>query len=211
MKRMPLIMVICMAFLLGVMPIRGKAARMGMPVGGIHILNTTLTGEPLPGAEFEMVREVRDAELEDQSTTKVILKIGEENRIGVKVSFWYDSSMDGEPTGSVTTDAAGKASLYGLPYGTYYLTMVKAPEGYNRITEPIRVTIHKYSHLTQSDDVRDDQGMVIDNTLHIVTLRYNLPDAGRLTFLQMAGSGVVLILTLILLAQLIRFRRESAV
>ena len=193
MKRMPLIMVICMAFLLGVMPIRGKAARMGMPVGGIHILNTTLTGEPLPGAEFEMVREVRDAELEDQSTTKVILKIGEENRIGVKVSFWYDSSMDGEPTGSVTTDAAGKASLYGLPYGTYYLTMVKAPEGYNRITEPIRVTIHKYSHLTQSDDVRDDQGMVIDNTLHIFNVRYTLPETGQMARVQLmiGGAGIL--------------------
>ena len=97
--------------------------------------------------------------------------------------------MDGERQNTVTTAEDGEAAVYGLPYGTYYLVEQQPPEGYSRMTEPIRITVHKYSHLTQRDNIRDDQNEVIDNTLHIVTVRYVLPDTGNLGNIQLAAGG----------------------
>ena len=76
-----------------------------------------------------------------------------------------------------------------MPYGAYYLIETRAPEGYNRIIDPIRVTVHKYSHLTNADDVYDDQGQIIDNTLHIINVRYTIPDTGFSGTLQLAAAG----------------------
>ena len=108
-------------------------------------------------------------------------------------SFWPDRTMQGDRQHMVTTDENGEAAIYGLPFGTYYLVEQEAPAGYNRMTDPIRVTIHKYSHLTQADNVRDDQNRIIDNTVHIVTVRYDLPDTGNWITVQLAagGTGVI--------------------
>lgn len=160
-----------------------------IPVGGITILKTDISGNPLEGATFQLVRELQDGELTDRTVEKKILKIGEENRIMALMPFWSDRAMSGEKQTEVMTNAGGNASIYGIPYGTYYLVEAKAPEGYNRITSPIRVAVHKYSHLTEADQVRDDQNEVIDNTLHIINIRYRLPDTGGLQTLQLAAAG----------------------
>ena len=158
--------------------------------GGIHILKTDLTGNPLEGAEFQIVRALAEGELTDRSVEKKMVKIGEENRIMAVESFWDDRDMTGSLVSMVATDRDGKAEIYGLPYGTYYLIETKAPEGYNRITEPVRVSIHRYSHLTSQDNVTDDKGALIDNTLHIINVRYTLPDTGSWSVLQLTAAGI---------------------
>lgn len=185
------IMCLILFFLLGpgCLPVRTGALETGVPVGGIHILKTSVRGDPLEGAVFEIARELREGELTDQNVDKKILKIEDENRIMAMETFWDNRAMTGEKQTEVITDASGNAAIYGLPYGTYYLVETMAPDGYNRIMDPIRVTIHKYSHLTEKDDVQDDQGVVIDNTLHIINVRYTLPDTGNLGTLQLAAGG----------------------
>ena len=188
-KRIICSMIAAVLLSLFLLPVPTEAAETGITVGGIHILKTDVTGNPLDGAVFRLVREVRDEELTDHSIEKKILKIGDENRLMTVMSFWNNREMTGQRQREVETDRNGNAAIYGLPYGTYYLVEEKAPEGYNRITAPIRVAIHRYSHLTESDGVRDDEDQLIDNTLHIINVRYSLPDTGNLGRIQLAAAG----------------------
>lgn len=189
MKRQIMCLILLFLLTLGCLPVRTGALETGVPAGGIHILKTSVRGDPLEGAVFEIARELREGELTDQNVDKKILKIEDENRIMAMETFWDNRAMTGEKQTEVITDASGNAAIYGLPYGTYYLVETIAPDGYNRIIDPIRVTIHKYSHLTEKDGVQDDQGIVIDNTLHIINVRYTLPDTGNLGTLQLAAGG----------------------
>lgn len=191
----------------GFLPLPAQAQETGVPVGGISIFKTDVAGKPLEGASFQIVRELQEGELTDRRIEKKLLKIGEENRIMAIAPFWTDRDMAGERKTEVLTDEEGRATIFGLTYGTYYLVETNAPEGYNRITAPIRVTVHKYSHLTQSDQVRDDQNVVIDNTLHIVNVRYKLPDTGSLETLQLAAGGTGILFSCVAFLLLMNRRR----
>lgn len=161
--------------------------------GGINILKTNASGQPLSGAVFRIAREATKDEQKNLNWAGDTLKLGETEIMVVYQSFYADRGMSGKLFQQVSTDTDGKAAMYGLPHGTYYLVEVKAPAGYNRITVPIRVTVNKYSHLTVSDDFRDDENQIIDNTIHIINLRYHLPDTGNTMQRQLvfAGAGIV--------------------
>ena len=196
------------ALLIGLcLPISAGAHGEGIPVGGIIIQNTDVAGRPLAGAGFQIVRELSAGELTSRITEKRLVKIGQDHKIVGITPFWTERSMAGEKQTQVITDETGRAEIYGLEYGTYYLVETKAPEGYNRITTPIRVSVHKYSHLTQEDNIRDDQGELIDNTLHIINLRYTLPKPGELETFQLAAGGVGVLFALAALL-LIRRRKQ---
>ena len=200
--------ILCLAVLMAAffLPVRSEAA--GVEVGGIHILMTNVTGEPLPEAEFELYRQAEDSELTDKNLEKTLLTIGEEHKIMIREDFWNDRSLSGEKTAQAVTDENGMTAIYGLPYGTYYLVETQAPEGYNRITTPIRIAIHKYSHLTESDGVTDDKGVVIDNTLHIINIRYTLPETGELDRVRLT-AGIVGILFSAAALLLLNYRRRK--
>ena len=166
------------------------AVQTSSEAGGIHILKTDLTGAVLEGASFQIIRELEDGDLTDSSVEKKLVKIDGENRIMSVEKFWDNRDMTGQLHTAVTTDRNGRAAIYGLPFGTYYLVETAAPVGYSRITEPVRISIHKYSHLTESDCVKDDKGDIIDNTLHIINVRYILPDTGNWGVMQLTAAGV---------------------
>ena len=181
------------------LPVRGK--EIGMDMGGINILKTNASGEALQGAVFRIARAATEEEMQNPGIKKEIVSVGEERITIVYEQFYSHSSMDGRVIQEVTTDEQGRASLHGLPYGTHYLLETQAPDGYNRITVPIRVTVSKYSHLTGEDGVQDDNSLVIDNTIHIINIRYHTPETGNLVQKKLiwAGSGVVFSLSALLI------------
>ena len=173
--------------------------------GGINILKTDVFGNPLSGAGFQIAREATQQELTDSSVTKRLLKVGGEMMTVVYDSFWNSKDMSGTKQTEVVTMENGIAAFYGLPYGTYYLVESRAPEGYDSMPEPLRVTVNKYSHLTAEDNIRDDEGVVIDNTVHIITIRYSLPDVGnRLSMYRIAAVAMLSFLLALFLLLKIR-------
>lgn len=176
--------------------------------GGINILKTDAFGNALSGAGFQIAREATRRELTDSSVTKRLLRVGGDMLTVVYDAFWNTREMCGKKQTEVITSDCGTAAVYGLPYGTYYLVESRPPEGYNAMPEPLRITIHKYSHLTAEDNIRDDAGTVIDNTVHIITVRYTLSNGkNKLSVYFVAVASLLsFLIALVILSKIRRCR-----
>lgn len=165
----------------------------GVHTGGIHIQKTDAEDVPLAGASFKIAREATEAELEDESVKKEILSIGSKNLAVVFVDFHATEDLSDERVYEVTTDAGGKAVIYGLAYGEYYLVETKAPAGYNLLSQPLQITINEASHLTATDGWQNEDGEIVDNTLHVINTKFILPDTGGIgTTVFTAGGSIVI-------------------
>lgn len=162
--------------------------------GGTSILKTDAEGKILPGgATFKIAREATDAELENPDIIKEILTVNGEELTVVFRDFYPTEDLSGDKVYEVTTGEDGRAVIYGLAYGTYYIVETKAPAGYNLLTTPIRVTINKYSHLTEVHDVKDDDGKIIDNTILVINTKYVLPQTGGTGTAMFTLAGIAII------------------
>ena len=98
----------------------------------IDVNKFTGTDTPLANAEFE---------LRAGSPTGNALRFkGPVNVDGAGVYKLMLSSNPSTPA-TITTPGSGRITLEGLGAGTYYLTETKAPDGYNRLEQPIKVVI----------------------------------------------------------------------
>ena len=94
----------------------------------------------LAGAEFRLYKLS-----EDDSKTKLYYKLSE---TGVS---WSEEAVNL----TADVDDASKFAVSSLPYGTYYLVETKAPDGYNKLTEPVMITVDS-SGVTAMKDVESD-------------------------------------------------------
>lgn len=161
--------------------------------GGINILKTDNDSEPLAGATFMIAREATQAEMENETIIKEVLNVGGKDMAVVFAAFHDTADMSGEKVYTVTTGEDGKAVIYGLAYGTYYLVETKAPAGYNLLTAPITVRINEVSHLTEADGWKDVNDQVVDNTLHVVNTKFILPDTGGMGTTVFTAAGAIII------------------
>lgn len=161
-------------------------------------------------------------------------KDGEPEKLqGVKFKL-YKVATDGDVTGSeiglkgedanlklelikdeLVTDKNGKVSVSGLSNGTYYLVETKTKEGYNLLSEPVKVELNvqyeetwteskKYENgiLTKHDvtvNRKNEFGNVTNKTLGAVTNTiinrkgFDLPTTGGFGTLLFSGIGVLLV------------------
>ncbi len=165
--------------------------RPTVSMGGIRIYKYD-SGEPLQklgGACFRLVRQATEEELADASLEKVTLTVGEEPIRGVYVEFYPTADMSGEKVTETVTQQDGSAAMWGLAYGEYFLVESKAPEGYQLLYAPRKITVSESSHLEES-------------TLQVANSgKFDLPDAGGsgtmaltvLGLIFLAGAGAVLL------------------
>lgn len=152
-----------------------------MHTGGIHLFVSDEAGQPLSGAAFRLVR------AEDENTA---LKNGTETNAAF-VNFLTGSG--GKPVSEVTTGEDGKAFLWGVAYGRYYLVQTKAPDGKDKLSQPAAVTVSASSHLTAQDGWQDARGMTVDNTVNLVNREETLPKTGDVSAVVFVVAGSILI------------------
>lgn len=162
--------------------------------GGIHILLTSLTDDPIDGGKFMLARETTRKEREDQSVLKEHLDTGEETILVVYENFYTTEDMDGEKTDIATTDSSGNALCYGLAYGTYYLVQIENQSAEYLEAEPVRIGINEVSHLTEKDGWKDSRGNPVDNTIHITNTMLVMPQTGGIGTQPYTIAGCIAIL-----------------
>ncbi len=149
--------------------------------GGANLLKVDSQNKStvLPGATFELYRKATEAEVAaGGEELKTIAGVG---GYVVKVSFFDNTEMLGEKTTVVTTDEKGKAAIYGLAYGEYYLLETEAPDGYNLPGDAAAVTINAASHM-------EEMTFIVENVAGTI-----LPSTGGSGTTVFTLSGLLLI------------------
>ena len=149
----------------------------------------------LAGAKFEIFRLATQEEVENQHPG--ILYIAGVNGPVIRMDFYDNDALAGQKVPSVTTDEEGRAAIYGLAYGTYYLVEKQAPEGYNLMAVPMQLTIHESSHL-------EEQIITIENVGGTVLPATGGMGTGVFTF------GGIILMALAAMLLLMNKRRGTA-
>lgn len=159
--------------------------------GGLKIHKTDASDitKQLAGAIFRLARAASDEEIEAGLSEK--LTVADQEIDVVYVSFYDHADLTGDKVQEVTTDDEGIALFYGLAYGDYYLVETAAPEGYNRLTEPVAVTISATSHLdddTATEDVLEGTSVTVKNSAE-----FTLPQTGGIGTTVFTVTGIVIV------------------
>ncbi|MCD7920252.1 MAG: LPXTG cell wall anchor domain-containing protein, partial [Clostridiales bacterium] len=135
------------------------------PTAGITILKVDADNNSttLSGAEFTLTTSTTDTESGNTTTT------------------YY--SADGKSSSekiTLTTDSDGEISITGLSTGTYTLTEVTAPDGYNLLTEEVTITVVNGSVTVSYDE--NSSYVSYDSSTMTITIKnkagYVLPSTG---------------------------------
>lgn len=147
--------------------------------GDIQLLKVDADQQtPLAGATFEVYRSATAEELNADGNNLVTIP-GLTTKM-VKVSFYSNADLTGDPVTSVTTGNDGKAAIYGLPYDTYYLVETEAPAGYNLMAECKELTLDTTSYKIT---IENKAGTFLPSTGGIGTTTYT---AGGMTLICIA-------------------------
>lgn len=151
-------------------------------------------GTKLAGAQFSLFKD------EACTDNMVISVVAKGNNI-YNVCTKNDSSDEHKHISVITTDSAGEFEIHGLEKGTYYLKEIKAPAGYNLLTDPIKVTIGDNGVITI---YKDDEDTISSETATVVTVvnlkGSTLPETGGIgTTIFYVVGGVLVVGALIVL------------
>lgn len=104
---------------------------------GFTINKENAEKQPLSGAEFKIYKDDGDGKF-DSTKDEALTFVNKGTSEGV-TKYMLDDDQTGDPT-TITTDA-NDFMVCGLGEGTYWIEEVNAPEGYNKLSGPMKVTI----------------------------------------------------------------------
>ncbi len=158
--------------------------------GGINLVKVDSQDKSikLSGAVFELYRPATENEILTDAAG--ITEISGVTQKVMKVSFFDNAELSGEKVTSVTSGDDGEVAVYGLAYGTYYLTETKAPDGYNTLRKAVTLNINETSHTEQNKIiVENSTGILLPETGGVGTTVFTV--AGAL----LSGGAVILLFT----------------
>lgn len=126
---------------------------------------------------------------------KIIKLVADETSNSYHVKAATDTE-DSKILTTVKTDETGRIIITGLKAGTYYLYETVAPTGYNKLTEPIEITIsvagEKYDTPTYAVDT------VAQGTSNVIAVKNikgtMLPETGSIGTIGLTALGVLVVL-----------------
>ena len=124
------------------------------------------TEEKLAGAKFRLYSSEADAKANDESKAIKVSPVV----AGVAGNYVVDPASTTTEFESVKdiTGAGYNLRVNGLAEGTYYLVETQAPEGFNKLTDPIKVTITKDGDtnwtVKKNDAAEDDKIIDVENS-----------------------------------------------
>ena len=145
-----------------------------------YTIETGATKKPLAKATFKLSKKSDGSE-----TIRIKQKTGEEN------VYLVDPNAT---TTEITTDSTGEFKIQGLDADTYYLTETKQPDGYNKLSAPVKIVIAADGTITIGDktvekvEVENKSGSLLPSTGGMGTTLFYIFGA-----ILVIGSGVVLI------------------
>lgn len=159
----------------------------------------------LAGAHFTLYGSTSEGTIDKTKAIKVT-KDGEGK---------YTYASDQNATENTTTDMVtvadkidGKGNLHinGLAAGTYYLEETKTPDGFNKLANPIKVTIAKTSDtewtISKNDTKEEDKIIDIENSTGSL-----LPSTGGTGVIVFAGVAILLVFGVVV--SFIRDKRKA--
>ena len=131
----------------------------------------------LPGAKFKLYN--------NKSCTDIV-PLKQENTTN---EYIYTA---GNETYSLTSDTNGELVIKGLAAGEYYLNEIEAPNGYNKLTKPIKITL-SHDNGNKQIEVEGTEGYVTQVDVENKTGSI-LPSTGGMgtTLIYLVGGALVL-------------------
>ena len=155
----------------------------------IPVFKFTGNDKGLEGAKFILLNDQNAAESDAIKFTKD----------SKKYTYAADQKNPNATTTLVSPDG-GHFTIEGLQAGTYYLKETKAPQGYNKISEPIKIVVGTNDDGTQKITVKNE-------TVNEVRVKNNtgslLPSTGGMgtTLIYVVGSILVLASAIVLFSK----------
>ena len=162
------------------------------------------TDEKLAGAKFRLYSSEADAKANDDTKAIKVSPVVA-GQAGKYVVNPASSTTEFESVKNIE-NAGYNLHLNGLAAGTYYLVETKAPDGFNKLTDPIKVIITKTSDTewTISKDGKDESDKIIDIENSTGSL---LPSTGGTGVIVFAGVAILLVFGVVV--SFIRDKRKA--
>lgn len=150
----------------------------------------------LSGAQFEIYRDGGNGEWNNGSSDDTGLTFVGSDGINYKLSEAQSDATE------LTTGDGGLLSLDGLSEGTYWVLETTAPDGYNKLSDPIKVVISAtYNEngtlATHTITYGDDNQTSCDGGSHVITVENSkgalLPTTGGMGTIGLTVLGVIIV------------------
>ena len=164
------------------------------------LIKTDSSNVLLDGAEFKLYDAATGG-----NEIKVIL-IDEANHI-------YRVAIEAENAAEAITVTDGKATIFGLGNGTYYLAETKQPEGYNKLASRVEVKVENADNKATTEVNENDKTVYVEGSGGVHVINYNgtvLPTTGGLgTTLFIAIGSLVALMAAVVLVTNKRMANEN--